>query len=116
MLPGLFDNVVYTPLTNPQMFDAYCRQKGLQFESVRFLFDSERLRPHQTPLELQMEVRAVLATPSFVTQASHRKGAHQCLSYITIVKLLQARGCKHAANPAISVLSITLLVICQVPL
>jgi len=34
---------------------AYCRKVGADQDSVRFLFDGTRIRPDQTPQELEME-------------------------------------------------------------
>lgn len=38
-----------------KVFDAYCQRKALQPNAVRFLMDGERLRPDQTPEEMDME-------------------------------------------------------------
>ena len=35
--------------------EAYCQRQSLSSQNVRFLFDGERLRENQTPLELSME-------------------------------------------------------------
>ena len=42
------------PLTSssllpPQIFNAFCSRKSLQPGAVRFLFDGQRINPHQTP-------------------------------------------------------------------
>jgi len=38
-----------------KVMTAYCRKVGADFDSVRFLFDGTRIRPDQTPQELDME-------------------------------------------------------------
>jgi hypothetical protein len=35
--------------------NAYCKKIGAELDSVRFLFDGNRLRPDQTPADLDME-------------------------------------------------------------
>jgi small ubiquitin-related modifier len=34
---------------------AFCQRQGVAMESVRFLFDGNRIRENQTPNELEME-------------------------------------------------------------
>ena len=34
---------------------AYCKKVGADMDSVRFLFDGDRIRPDQTPGQLDME-------------------------------------------------------------
>jgi len=34
---------------------AYCKKVGAEQDSVRFLFDGTRIRPDQTPGDLEME-------------------------------------------------------------
>jgi len=38
-----------------KVMTAYCKKVGAEAESVRFLFDGTRIRPDQTPAELDME-------------------------------------------------------------
>lgn len=38
-----------------KVMSAYCKRVGADLESVRFLFDGQRLRPDQTPADLGME-------------------------------------------------------------
>ena len=38
-----------------KVMNAYCKKVGADMESVRFLFDGQRLRPEQTPADLEME-------------------------------------------------------------
>jgi len=38
-----------------KVMSAYCKKVGADLESVRFLFDGQRLRPDQTPADLNME-------------------------------------------------------------
>jgi len=38
-----------------KVMTAYCRKVGADQDSVRFLFDGTRIRPDQTPAELEME-------------------------------------------------------------
>ena len=35
--------------------NAFCQRQGVAINSVRFLFDGERLSANQTPRELEME-------------------------------------------------------------
>lgn len=35
-----------------KLMDAYCERQGKSFESLRFLYDGERIRPEQTPEEV----------------------------------------------------------------
>ena len=41
--------------TFSKVMHAYCKKVGTDIESVRFLFDGTRLRPEQTPADLDME-------------------------------------------------------------
>ena len=41
--------------TFSKVMNAYCKKVGADMESVRFLFDGQRLRPEQTPADLDME-------------------------------------------------------------
>jgi small ubiquitin-related modifier len=43
-----------------KLMQAYCSRKEIAMSSVRFLFDSERVRPDQTPKELGMEEGDIL--------------------------------------------------------
>ena len=50
------------PLTSssllpPQIFNAFCSRKSLQPGAVRFLFDGQRINPHQTPKEVRVPSR-----------------------------------------------------------
>ncbi|KAF0403926.1 ubiquitin-like protein [Gigaspora margarita] len=38
-----------------KLMDAFCERQGKAFNSLRFLYDGERVQPHNTPLELEME-------------------------------------------------------------
>jgi len=38
-----------------KVIQAYCKKVGSEPDSVRFLFDGQRIRPDQTPAELNME-------------------------------------------------------------
>lgn len=38
-----------------KLMDAYCSRLGVASNSVRFLYDGDRIQPDQTPEELQME-------------------------------------------------------------
>ncbi|CAG8619158.1 6463_t:CDS:2 [Acaulospora colombiana] len=38
-----------------KLMDAYCERQGKSINSVRFLYDGERVQPHNTPNELEME-------------------------------------------------------------
>ncbi|KAI8812964.1 ubiquitin-related domain-containing protein [Cladochytrium replicatum] len=42
-----------TPLS--KLMDAYIQKTGLDRNSIRFLFEGDRLQPHNTPDELDME-------------------------------------------------------------
>jgi len=42
-----------TPLQ--KLMNAFCNRQGVSMQSVRFLFDGQRLREQQTPAELDME-------------------------------------------------------------
>merc|ERR1712137_1047291 len=42
-----------TPLQ--KLMNAFCNRQGVSMQSVRFLFDGQRLREQQTPSELDME-------------------------------------------------------------
>ncbi|BFZ64901.1 SUMO protein smt3 [Saitoella coloradoensis] len=42
-----------TPLK--KLMEAYCDRSGKTFNTVRFLVDGERVRPDQTPEDLEME-------------------------------------------------------------
>lgn len=52
-------NEVYFKVKRTTQFSkvmmAYCKKVGQDVESVRFLFDGQRLRPDQTPADLDME-------------------------------------------------------------
>jgi len=38
-----------------KLMEAYCSRVGAQPQHVRFLFDGDRIRPDQTPADLDME-------------------------------------------------------------
>ncbi|CAJ1795046.1 unnamed protein product [Sphenostylis stenocarpa] len=38
-----------------KLMNAYCDRQSVDFNSIAFLFDGRRLRPEQTPDELEME-------------------------------------------------------------
>jgi len=38
-----------------KVFEAFCQRRGLEVNSVRFLFDGERLRADQSPDDYDME-------------------------------------------------------------
>ncbi|KAF9585606.1 Small ubiquitin- modifier 1 [Lunasporangiospora selenospora] len=38
-----------------KLMDAYCDRQGKSLQSVRFLYDGERIQPNNTPSELEME-------------------------------------------------------------
>ena len=38
-----------------KLMRAFCQRQGVAMESVRFLFDGNRIRENQTPNELEME-------------------------------------------------------------
>eukprot|EP00740_Mantoniella_antarctica_P006241 CAMPEP_0181363246 /NCGR_PEP_ID=MMETSP1106-20121128/8588_1 /TAXON_ID=81844 /ORGANISM="Mantoniella antarctica, Strain SL-175" /LENGTH=93 /DNA_ID=CAMNT_0023477555 /DNA_START=41 /DNA_END=322 /DNA_ORIENTATION=- len=38
-----------------KIFDAFCSRKALSSDSVRFLFDGQRINPNMTPKDLEME-------------------------------------------------------------
>jgi len=38
-----------------KVMSAYCKKVGADLDTVRFLFDGQRLRPEQTPADLGME-------------------------------------------------------------
>ncbi|KAI7881895.1 ubiquitin-like protein [Lichtheimia hyalospora FSU 10163] len=42
-----------TPLK--KLMDAYCERQGKSADSVRFLYDGERVQPSDTPQKLEME-------------------------------------------------------------
>jgi len=52
-------NEVYFKVKRTTQFSkvmtAYCKKVGQDLESVRFLFDGQRLNPQQTPADLDME-------------------------------------------------------------
>jgi len=35
--------------------DAYCQRQGISQNSIRFLYDGQRIQPERTPKELDME-------------------------------------------------------------
>lgn len=41
--------------TFAKVMNAYCKKVGADQDQVRFLFDGQRLRPEQTPQDLEME-------------------------------------------------------------
>ncbi len=43
-----------------KVMGAYCKKVGADMESVRFLFDGQRLQPNQTPQEVGMEDEDVI--------------------------------------------------------
>jgi len=43
-----------------KLMDAYCSRQGQDANSVRFLFNGNRLQPDQTPKELDMEDNDVI--------------------------------------------------------
>jgi len=43
----------WTPFS--KLMNAFCQRQGVRMTEVRFLFDGQRLRPNQTPEELDME-------------------------------------------------------------
>ena len=47
-----------------KVFDAYCQRKALQPNAVRFLMDGERLRPDQTPEEMDTVSYTHLTLPT----------------------------------------------------
>ena len=49
-------------LTTPleKLMKAFCQRNGVAQSSVRFLFDGNRVSPHQTPAELEMEDEDVI--------------------------------------------------------
>ena len=42
-----------TPLS--KLMNAFCQRQGVTMQSVRFLFDGNRITPEQTPKDLDME-------------------------------------------------------------
>jgi len=38
-----------------KLMDAYCQRQGIDPNSIRFLYDGERIQVEQTPKELEME-------------------------------------------------------------
>jgi len=38
-----------------KLMDAYCERQGKSLNSLRFLYDGERVQSHNTPAELEME-------------------------------------------------------------
>ena len=42
------------PMQFNKVFDAYCSKKAVSAESIKFLFDGERIRPDQSPVQLEM--------------------------------------------------------------
>ncbi|XP_047950456.1 small ubiquitin-related modifier 1-like [Salvia hispanica] len=38
-----------------KLMNAYCDRQSVEYSSIAFLFDGRRLRPEQTPDELEME-------------------------------------------------------------
>ncbi|KAI7839140.1 hypothetical protein COHA_007143 [Chlorella ohadii] len=38
-----------------KIFNAYCKQAGLDQDLLRFVYDQQRLRQEQTPADLEME-------------------------------------------------------------
>lgn len=38
-----------------KIMSAYCKKVGQDLENVRFLFDGQRVKPENTPAELEME-------------------------------------------------------------
>ena len=42
-----------TPLQ--KLMNAFCNRNGVAMNSVRFLFDGNRVNPNQTPADLEME-------------------------------------------------------------
>jgi hypothetical protein len=42
---------------------AYCKKVGADMESVRFLFDGQRLRPDQTPADVRKTRTRLLSQP-----------------------------------------------------
>ncbi|BFZ57602.1 SUMO protein smt3 [Savitreella phatthalungensis] len=38
-----------------KLMETYCERQGKSFSAVRFLVDGERIQPHQTPDELQLD-------------------------------------------------------------
>lgn len=39
-----------------KIFDAYAGKKGIEAANIKFLYDGQRIRDHQTPAELGIEV------------------------------------------------------------
>mmetsp|Transcript_6289 Transcript_6289/g.8757 ORF Transcript_6289/g.8757 Transcript_6289/m.8757 type:complete len:97 (-) Transcript_6289:191-481(-) len=38
-----------------KLMDAYCQRQAIESNSIRFLYDGQRLQPEQTPQDLEME-------------------------------------------------------------
>eukprot|EP00036_Acanthoecidae_sp_10tr_P009166 CAMPEP_0182920946 /NCGR_PEP_ID=MMETSP0105_2-20130417/3827_1 /TAXON_ID=81532 ORGANISM="Acanthoeca-like sp., Strain 10tr" /NCGR_SAMPLE_ID=MMETSP0105_2 /ASSEMBLY_ACC=CAM_ASM_000205 /LENGTH=99 /DNA_ID=CAMNT_0025058421 /DNA_START=63 /DNA_END=362 /DNA_ORIENTATION=- len=43
-----------------KLISTYCKKKGLQADSVRFLFDGEQINPEATPETMDMEDKDVI--------------------------------------------------------
>jgi len=48
------------PEQPPQIFDAFCSRKALSSDSVRFLFDGQRINPNMTPKDVSFPSRVGL--------------------------------------------------------
>ena len=69
------------PLTSshrlpPQIFNAFCSRKSLQPGAVRFLFDGQRINPHQTPKEVRAP--SPLRARSHLARAGNRNPCTGC--------------------------------------
>mmetsp|Transcript_39214 Transcript_39214/g.97130 ORF Transcript_39214/g.97130 Transcript_39214/m.97130 type:complete len:98 (+) Transcript_39214:81-374(+) len=49
----LFKCKMTTPLS--KLMNAFCQRQGVTMQSVRFLFDGQRINQDQTPTDLEME-------------------------------------------------------------
>ena len=84
-----------SPRLPPQIFNAFCSRKSLQPGAVRFLFDGQRINPHQTP----KEVRVPSPPPRLVVQILPRAGnRNPC----TGCQLSDPPSFAHASPPSLS--------------
>lgn len=55
-----------------KIFDAYAGKKGVEAANIKFLHDGQRIRDHQTPGELGIEVGQDRTLANFVLSLSQR--------------------------------------------
>lgn len=78
-----------------KIFDAYAGKKGIEAANIKFLYDGQRIRDHQTPAELGIEVGNALfafkyGLPKGIKQGTmhllrHRKSANRYLDSCAVL-------------------------------